>query len=84
MGRFPIENDMKIKMVSFWARLLLGKETKFSNLSYKLLYTLSIEKNADFAWIDFLKVFDDTGYSGIWRNHDFPKSKWLISSTFTI
>jgi hypothetical protein len=43
LGRFPIEIDIKIKMVSFWARLLLGKETKLSYLSYKLVYTLSIE-----------------------------------------
>ena len=35
LGRFPIEIDVKISMVSFWSRLLLGKETK---LSYKLLY----------------------------------------------
>jgi hypothetical protein len=27
----------------------------------------------------FLKVFDDTSYSGIWRDQDFPNSKWLIS-----
>jgi hypothetical protein len=37
LGRFPIEIDKKIRMVSFWARLLLGKETKLSYLSYKLL-----------------------------------------------
>jgi hypothetical protein len=32
LGRFPIEIDMKIRMVSFWARLLLGKETKLSKM----------------------------------------------------
>ena len=37
LGRFPIEIDIKIRMESFWARLLLGKETKLSYLSYKLL-----------------------------------------------
>jgi hypothetical protein len=30
LGRFPIEIDIKIRMVSFWARHLLGKETKLS------------------------------------------------------
>ena len=34
LGRFPIELDIKIRMVSFWARLILGKETKLSYLSY--------------------------------------------------
>jgi hypothetical protein len=60
LGRFPIEIDIKIRMVSFWARLLLGKETKLSYLSYKLLYTLSIEENVHFVWIKYLKeLFDE-------------------------
>jgi hypothetical protein len=57
LGRFPIENDIKIRMVSFWARLLLGKETKLSYLSYKL------EENVHFVWIKYLKeLFDETGW----------------------
>jgi hypothetical protein len=35
LGRFPIEIDIKIRMESFWAGLLLGKETKLSYLSNK-------------------------------------------------
>jgi hypothetical protein len=62
LERFPIEIDIKIRMVSFWARLLLGKETKLSYLSYKLLYTLSIEDNVHFVWIKYLKeLFYETG-----------------------
>ena len=57
LGQFPIEIDIKIRMVSFWARLLLGKETKLSYLSYKL------EENVHFVWIKYLKeLFDETGY----------------------
>ena len=81
LGRFPIEIDIKIRMVSFWARLLLGKETKLSYLSYRLLYTLSIEENVHSVWIKYLKeLFDETGYSSIWINQDIPNSNWLISS----
>ena len=32
-------------------QIFLKKERKLSYLSYKLLYTLSIEKNVDFVWI---------------------------------
>ena len=28
LGRFPIEIDIKIRMVSFWARLLFGERNK--------------------------------------------------------
>jgi hypothetical protein len=73
--------DIKIRMVSCWARLLLGKETNPSYLSYTLLYTLSIEENAHFVWIKYLKeLLDETGYSSIWINQDIPNSNWLISS----
>ena len=80
-GRFHIEIDIKIRMVSFWPILLLGKETKLSYLSYKLLYTLSIEENVHFGWNKYLKeLFDETGNSSIWINQDVPNSYWLISS----
>lgn len=41
LGRFPIETDITIRMVFFGARLLLGKETNLSYLSYKLLTKIS-------------------------------------------
>jgi hypothetical protein len=47
--QFHIEIDIKIRMVSFWPILLLGKETKLSYLSYKLVCTLSIEENVHFV-----------------------------------
>ena len=72
-------DDFLSKLVSFWGRLLLGKETKLSYLSYKLLCMLWFDENVDFVWIKYLKTaFDDTGYSVIWRNQDFPNSNWLI------
>jgi hypothetical protein len=43
LGLFPIEIDVKLRMISYWARLLTGKETKLSYLSYKILYNLFIE-----------------------------------------
>ena len=81
LGWFPIDIYIKIRMVSFWARLLLGKETKLSYLSYKLLFTLSIEDNVHFVWIKLIKeLFNETGYSSIWNNQDIPNSNGLISS----
>ena len=45
LGRFPIEIDIKIRMVSFWVRLLLGKETKLSYFKYHVnFYTLFLLK----------------------------------------
>jgi hypothetical protein len=72
-GRIPVEIDITIRMVSFGARLLLGKEIQLWYLSYKPLYMLSFDENVDSAWIKYLKtLIDHTSYSGIWRNQDFP------------
>ena len=80
LGRFPIEIDIKIKIVSFSARPFSGKETKLSYLSYKLVYTLSIEENVHFVWIENLReLFDETGNCSIWINQYIQSSNWLIS-----
>ena len=55
LGRFPIEIDVGVSMVSLWGRLLLGKETK---LSYKLLYRLSFDNNTQVVFLTYaLSVF---------------------------
>ena len=42
LGLFPIELDVKLRMLSYWARLLTGKETELSYLSYNILHYLLI------------------------------------------
>jgi hypothetical protein len=39
LGLFPIEIDVKLRMISYWARLLTGKETKlsYSNIGFTIL-----------------------------------------------
>jgi hypothetical protein len=45
LGRFPIEIEIKVKMISYWVRLLTSKETKISYLYYKSLYDLLIDEH---------------------------------------
>jgi hypothetical protein len=72
--------DVKLRMISYWARLLTGKETKLSYLSYKILYNLFIDENLDFSWIKHVKhIFDDTGYSYIWSQQFLQNSDLLIA-----
>jgi hypothetical protein len=48
LGWFPIEIEIKLKMISYWVRLLTGKETKISYLSYKSLYDIFIDEHLSF------------------------------------
>ena len=37
LGRLPIEINIKNRMVGFWLSIVNGKETKLSNILYKIL-----------------------------------------------
>jgi len=80
LGSFPIEIDVKLRMISYWARLLTGKETNLSYLSNKILYNLLIDENVDFPWINHVKHnVDHTGYCYIWFQQFFQNSYILLA-----
>ena len=42
LGRYPLEIDIKVRMISYWCKLIQGKQSKVSTIAYKLLY---VKKN---------------------------------------
>lgn len=40
LGRYPLDIDIKLKIVSYWCKLVSDKETKLSSIAYTLLKTL--------------------------------------------
>jgi len=38
LGRYPISIDIKVRMIKFWYKLIMGKQSKLSHIGYKLLY----------------------------------------------
>jgi hypothetical protein len=41
LERYPIYIDIKIRTVCYWARLIVGKQTKYSNILYRLCRQLN-------------------------------------------
>lgn len=81
LGIFPLKIDIKVRTISYWTRLLSGKEIKLPYISYKLLYKLFIDENYDNSWIKYVKhILDETGYSYIWTQQIFQNSDWLIAA----
>jgi hypothetical protein len=35
-GRYPLEIDIKVRMISCWCKLIQGKQSKLSTIAYKL------------------------------------------------
>ena len=52
LGRYPIAINIKCKMISFWNKLLTGKEEKISHQIYKYMMDLP---NSNFKWANKIK-----------------------------
>jgi hypothetical protein len=50
LGRFPIEVKVKLRMISFWSRLIQS-ESKLSSFLYKLMLSLYEQNQQTFKWI---------------------------------
>jgi hypothetical protein len=49
LGRYPLNITVKLKILSFWSKLIDGKQSKLSSLIYRLLY-LKTHENNTFSW----------------------------------
>lgn len=68
LGRYPIAISIKSRMVSFWNRLVSGKETKLSLNIYKYM----LNQNIECKWVNKIKeILENTGNSFLWTNQPF-------------
>ena len=80
LGRYPIDLDIKTRLISFWGRLNSGKETKLSYILYKLCYHMSINDNVNFSWLNRIKtILNECGIPNVWETQSFINCKWLVS-----
>ena len=77
LGRYPIEIDIKLRCISFWGRLVSGKQTKISHILYRLCKTMH-DSNVPFCWMAFIqKILNECGYSYVWNFENFESVNWL-------
>jgi len=69
LGWFPIEIAIKVKMMSYWVRLLTGKETKIKR-------TIRNGQSRETG-----NIIDYTDYSYIWFQQIFQNSDLLLALT---
>ena len=48
--RYPVEIDIKIRIISFWAKIICGKQSKISYIMYSLSHHLYSQQNFDIKW----------------------------------
>ena len=77
-GRFPLENQVKTRMIKFWAKILTGKNTKISYKMYELLLYLHNKDIYSCKWILCIqKILQDVGLNYIWISETVPNIDWL-------
>ena len=78
LGLYPMDIDIKVRIISYWTRLLTGKQSQLSFLTYKCMHNLSLSNNINFDQIEFVKgVFDNCGYTYVWKTQTFITDIWL-------
>ena len=78
LGRYPIDIDIKVRMVSYWAKLVCGKDSKLCSILYKLCKKLTVNRNIQLLWIDYVHdILNECGYPYVWESENFHNTEWL-------
>jgi hypothetical protein len=78
LGRYPISIDIKVRMIKFWCKLIMGKQSKLSYICYKLLYNNIFLRGGFSLWIKNIQdILNKSGLSYIWLYQDCISEKWL-------
>ena len=66
LGRLPLEIQVKLRMVSFWSKLV-HDENKLSSILYKLIFSINNNERNGSKWLKFIKsILDNTGMGYIY------------------
>ena len=78
LGRYPLGIDIKIRMVSYWETFIDGKQSKLSNILYKLCLALSNIEGKHFIWLFSVKgILNECGLAYIRNTQTFQNTEWL-------
>jgi hypothetical protein len=78
LGRYPIDIDIKVRTISYWARLLGGKQAKFSNVCYRLSRNLNENGDTNLNWVYFMRtILNECGFTYIWETENVNNKEWL-------
>ena len=77
-GRFLLPVDIRQRMVSYWTKLISGKQTKLGYITYRLMFHLFSTQNVNFQWLTYLKgICYECGLSYIWNSQNFINESGL-------
>ena len=51
LGRYPNSIDIKVRMITFWCNIIMGKHSKLSHICYALFYNNNFIRDGFPLWI---------------------------------
>lgn len=80
-GRYPLDINIKTRIISYWCKLLKGGDDKLASCLYRFSYFHFAVNNFETSWIKCVKqTLDMCGYSNIFYLQNGEYCKWLKSS----
>ena len=72
LGGYPISINIKVRMISFWCKLVNSYGLKMSSKLYHVL------RYVNSPWIKYVhNILDECGLSYLWYYHDMMHVEWL-------
>jgi len=72
LGCYPLEIDIKVKMIKFWGKLVLSENSTLSGKMYNMLYNMRMHRGITTKWLDSIKsTLEECGMGGIWITQQF-------------
>ena len=81
LGRFPLEIFIKKRIIGYWARILVGKESKLTKVMYDQLLIMYTTNQFKSRWIECIKnILEECDLNEIWVSQRFRSVNWLKST----
>lgn len=78
LGRLKLRSVIDKRMISYWIKLVNGKENKISCKLYKLSKTMFENEAYKPRWLIYVKkLLDNCGFSDVWNTFYLYNPKWL-------
>lgn len=78
LGILPLQEEAKIRMISYWCRVSDVTQNKLSNQIYSLILSLNRDGILNSKWLNYIKtLIQNNGFSNLWTNQNNSNKKWF-------
>ena len=79
-GRYPIEINIKTRMITYWCGLLESRQ-KISSALYSIAHSKFVNNNYDIPWIKSIRnIFNECGLPYMFQLRNIPFKNWVKSN----